>query len=32
MIRGKYSRIYIIEILFVILIFILAYPFLKEKN
>ncbi|MBS5938479.1 DUF4358 domain-containing protein [Clostridium sartagoforme] len=32
MIRGKYSRIYIIEILFVVLIFILAYPFLKEKE
>lgn len=32
MIRGKYSRIYIIEILFVVLFFILAYPFLKEKE
>lgn len=32
MIRGKYSKIYIIEILFVVLIFILAYPFLKERE
>ncbi|VYU03678.1 DUF4358 domain-containing protein [Clostridium tertium] len=30
--RVKYSRIYIIEVLLVILIFILAYPFLKEKD
>lgn len=32
MIRGKYSRVYIIEILVVVVIFILAYPFLKEKK
>ncbi|WP_288221129.1 DUF4358 domain-containing protein [uncultured Clostridium sp.] len=32
MIRGKYFKIYIIEIILVMLFFILAYPFLKVKE
>lgn len=32
MIRGKYSRIYILEVLVVSLFFILAYPFLRMKE